>query len=624
MKKYTFAYMGIVALGLLLFVGTMCALLMLTRDPAVPATRILIICGASFAVLLALSAVVMLRFAKIYAFDFRSARGDKEKSKKSLESIGAAPLKSLVMVVVFCLLFVTGLILAGEAVGIGAAIRLPAFLVLFSTGMLCAALIFVLSDRLGAIVLLNYGIVSYPRDLREPRQQRKNFIIPTFMSLMAFLFAFGLSFILRGSRAAEGGEAASGISTTAFSILAVLFFGAVIGLVAIWTKTTALIYRSVIAQLDQLSSAEKDLTRRIRIGSIDELGTISGLVNDFCDGLSASVGGIKGAQARLSVLGSDLRGSADDSAGAVSQISSSVASVREKVKSQGESVMESSSAVEEIAKNIESLERLITDQAASVSEASASIEEMVGNIGSVTSSIEKMAGQFGDLLTAAETSKSTQALSLERVEQISARSEALLEANKVISAISSRTNLLAMNAAIEAAHAGEAGRGFSVVADEIRHLAETAAAQSKTIKDELGKVQKAIQEVVASSRASEESFAGVAEKIGETDALVREIHRAMLEQKEGSAQVLEALRAMNDITVQVRTGSAEMSVGNKTVLEEIGRLRSATSEIKTSMEEMAVGADGITKSAKRVSGMAEDTMGTIRGMEEAIGCFKTA
>jgi methyl-accepting chemotaxis protein len=623
MKRYSLAYIGIVLLGLILFLATVSALLLLTKDPAVPVARALAAIAVSALALGAMSAFVISRFAKVYSFDFASCGDDAEKRKRLWVEIGDVPLRSLILVIILCVVYLGALTAAGPIVGIKGDARFPMFLVLFSMGMLSAALIFVLTDRLGTSALLSQAVDSYPRDLRIARQRRKNFIIPTFMSFMSFVFAFGMSLLFsQGGTSALAGAVGGSLSLVALS--AVPFFAATVGLVTIWTKTTSIIFGSVIAQMDQLSSGEKDLTRRISIGSVDELGSISGLINDFCRGVSQSVSGIKSAQARLSSIGSELKDGAADSAGAVSQISANVGQVRERVKSQGDSVMESSTAVEEIAQNIESLERLITDQAASVAEASASIEEMVGNIGSVTSSIEKMAGQFGDLLGAAERSKSTQALSLERAEQIAARSEALIEANKVISAISSRTNLLAMNAAIEAAHAGEAGRGFSVVADEIRHLAETAAAQSKKIKDELGQVQKAIQEVVDSSRASEESFAGVAEKIGETDALVREVHQAMLEQKEGSTQVLEALRAMNDITLEVRTGSAEMNVGNRTVLEEIGRLRAATAEIKGSMDEMAIGADGITRSAKKVSGMAEGALDTIRKMDEAVGGFRTA
>ncbi|MDP3179325.1 MAG: methyl-accepting chemotaxis protein, partial [Spirochaetaceae bacterium] len=506
-------------------------------------------------------------------------------------------------------------------VGIQPDVRLALFLFLLAVGMLGAALVFVLTDRLVTVTLLERNLGEYPADLREARQKRKNFIIPTFMCVMSMVFAIATTRLFTQNAGVETSIASSPFPKIIG--LCAIYVGVAIALTSLWTSTTAIIFRSIIAQLEGLSSREKDLTRRISIGSVDELGSISGMVNAFCAGLAESLRGVKEAQRKLSALGADLRTGADASSAAVARISATAATVREKARVQAGSVSESSSAVEEITKNIESLEGMIAEQAASVTQASASIEQMIGNIGSVSASIEKMAEQFGALLKAAEDGTASQAEVRSRIEQIASRSESLLAANKVISTIASQTNLLAMNAAIEAAHAGDVGRGFSVVADEIRRLAETSSGQSKTIRTELSQVQAAIKDVVVSSKGSEDSFRRVAERIGETETLVREVRLAMVEQKEGSAQVLEALRSMNDVTAQVKAGSQEMSAGNKTVLDEIERLRVATAQIASSMDEMSSGVRGMAESAARASDISTAAMDSIGVMDRAIGSFKT-
>jgi methyl-accepting chemotaxis protein len=593
------------------------------RDRSAPSQLLLpAALGLGFLFLLA-SLLVVGRSARHFRVDFVARQEDHALLKSSLKELGGSPLKSLIVFFLLDVIYLVALFALGDTIGLRKDGRTPLFFSLLSVGMLDAAFVFVLSDKLCTKALLRQGLVRYPYDLRENRQQRKNFIIPTFMSIMTFVFAYSIASLASAGSGGSGGGISAAASYALVGV-SLVFFAVIVVLVAIWTSGTALIYRSVIAQLERLSSAEKDLGKRISISSVDELGSISGMVNAFCVGLSESMSELKAAQGRLSDLGEKLRASADDSAGAVAQISANVGRVREKTRLQSASVAESSSAVEEIAKNIESLENLISDQAASVSEASASIEEMVGNIGSVTSSIDKMAEQFGVLLAAAEDGKTKQAESRLRVEKIAESSEALLEANNVIANIASQTNLLAMNAAIEAAHAGDAGRGFSVVADEIRRLAETSSRQSGTIRNELARVQESIQEVVASTRDAEQAFAEVAERIGDTDALVREVQHAMMEQKEGSSQVLEALKAMNDITSQVDIGSREMGSGNKMVLEAIVRLRDAAAEIEGSMNEMAVGAGEIAESSRKVSEMAKGTMETIRATDTAIGCFKTS
>jgi methyl-accepting chemotaxis protein len=608
-----------VALAAIAFSVIVLAILLLARAEGTSASRPLAFGALGGIAFIAASFLALGPGAKAYDFSF-SDQGRPGGSKEELSALAHVPLRGLILFCIMAIAYLALIFALGDLAGLRAQGRFQLMCYAFSTGMLASALLYVISDRLVTATLLSHDLSDYPRDLRDTRQRRKTFIVPTFMFFMAFIFAFSTAFIFMEGTGTGG--LAPGAAFPVFG-LSTLYFTVVVVLVAIWSASTSMIHSSINAQLELLSSAEKDLTRRISIGSVDELGTMAGMVNSFCDGLAASVGEIKSAQARLSAIGEELRRSADGSAGDASRIASNVRLVREKAQVQAASVAESSSAVEQIAKNIESLEDLISDQSASVTEASASIEEMVANIGAVTASIDRMAEQFGALLSATDEGKGKQAASRERVEQISARSEALLEANKVISTIASQTNLLAMNAAIEAAHAGDAGRGFSVVADEIRRLAETSAGQSKKIKAELAQVQKAIVDVVGSSRDSENAFAAVSERIGEIDAIVREVQQAMLEQKSGSAQVLEALRSMNDVTSQVKSGSSEMSAGNRTVLEEIGHLREATSGIIGGIDEMAAGTDGIAESSASVTRMAEGTMENIKTMERALASFKT-
>lgn len=371
-----------------------------------------------------------------------------------------------------------------------------------------------------------------------------------------------------------------------------------------------------------LAQGDADLTVRVNVHSSDEVGDLVRDFNAFIDKLREIVGSLKQSQAEMARIGNELSSSVVDTERMVGGITESVKEVYERTRSQGASVAESSSAVEEIAKNIESLDRLIVDQASSITQASSSIEEMVGNNGAIGTSIDRMAQSFASLLKDADQGKALQTLSSEKIKQIAERSHTLLEANGVIAGIASQTNLLAMNAAIEAAHAGEAGKGFSVVADEIRRLAETSAEQSRSITAELTMVQGAITEMVKTSEDSEKSFDQVGAKIQETDTLVREIRQAMDEQQEGSRQILEALRTMNDVTAQVRQGSSEMTNGNATLLAEMGKLRNLSSDIEESIDTVSKASEEIRQNAQKVASMAEGTRKTIQSMEQVIGRFK--
>jgi methyl-accepting chemotaxis protein len=388
------------------------------------------------------------------------------------------------------------------------------------------------------------------------------------------------------------------------------------------SRATLAPVKSFVTVMKNISHGEGDLTMRINNTRQDEIGELARHFDEFAESIRVMVESIKNNADALGSVSAQLFDSMADAGAAVNQISSNLDAVKEQTQNQASGVTEASSAVEEVVGNIASLDELIASQAESVAQSSAAVEEMIANNASVTKRIEMMAERFEDLLTKAHQGQEQQTVVHERVTQISSQSQSLLEANSVIAHIASQTNLLAMNAAIEAAHAGEAGRGFSVVADEIRSLAENSSQQSKNISQELKAIQESIKDVVLTSNNSQKSFELILSKVEETNNLVSELRLAMDEEAEGSRQINQALARMNEVSSQVREGSAEMKSGNRMILEEMSRLQEMTLAISNAIGEIAIGTKRINSANASVSEASDKTKEAIKALNEKVGRFK--
>lgn len=401
--------------------------------------------------------------------------------------------------------------------------------------------------------------------------------------------------------------------------------GAVLLVLAVGWQASILVrpIRKTALALEDISAGDGDLTRRLPVTSDDEIGNLSKDFNSFVTTLHDIVSSIRKSGERLSNLGNDLQANMDETSAAVFQINSNIESVKQQVMSQAAGVNETSATVQEIGGNIDGLSRVIGSQTDSISESSASVEQMIANIESVTHNLEKNNERFAHLKGVSDTGYSNITDVIELVKAIERQSASLAEANTIVTSIAARTNLLAMNAAIEAAHAGEAGSGFAVVADEIRKLAENAAVQSKTITRELRELKSSIDRVVVSSEQAGNSFNGVRDSVMTVTEQQRQIHAAMEEQSLGNARVLESLGRMKDESQAVNERAAQIKEGSKAILEEMNDLVGITQRIKESMDEMSIGTGEINKAISEVVSLTAENKEGIRSVMGELGRFRT-
>jgi len=446
--------------------------------------------GGPGLVFLVVYCAVLGRSAKCFDKDFfTKAASGKEQGDvftSRLKKIGSVPIKMIALNVLLHAVFLGGVFFNHEYLHLDKNMQSPKFLASLAFGMLIGTFVYVASDGLVSGFLMKNNLTFYPRQLREKRQALKAMIIPMAAVMMALIF----------------------------------------------------------------SSEQKDLRKRITVCSVDELGTIAGMVNEFSDHLCEGISEIKNGQKELSDVGDRLETNASGMAASIEQMSEATEHVLVMTQDQMKSFNNSSLAV------------------------------------------QKESG--------------------ERIREIVEQSKALKEANKIIATIAAQTNLLAMNAAIEAAHAGEAGRGFSVVADEIRNLAVNSSNESRKISAELKQIVKTIELIVKDAETSTNTFIEVSNRIDETGKLVLEVDNAIREQKTGAGQVMNSLRIMNELTAKVNDGSNNMSHGSDVMLQEITALKTSAGEIMSRMMDMSSGIKDTNSGAHKVSGLAVDTRSSIQ------------
>ena len=380
--------------------------------------------------------------------------------------------------------------------------------------------------------------------------------------------------------------------------------------------------QTAVSALKNIAQGEGDLTVRLPVHGNDEITDLAEYFNETITKIGVSIKSVGANSNTMEEIGNELASNMTETASAVHQISANIDGVKQQAMTQAASVTETAATIEEIVRTIKQLNNSIETQAASVAQSSSSVEEMVANIASIGQTLDKTDEVIKSLTTATGDGKATLVTSNAVTQKIAEESGSLMEASSVIQHIASQTNLLAMNAAIEAAHAGEAGKGFAVVADEIRKLAEESSMQGKTITATLKTLGGEIETLSASSKTVEAKFNAIftlAEQVKEMSARLTE---AMDEQENGSKEVLTAIKSINTVTVEVQAGSEEMLKGGEGVAQEMQKLDGLTRIITESMNEMASGAVQINNAVQEVNEITQKNKRSIESLAEEVGKFK--
>ena len=380
---------------------------------------------------------------------------------------------------------------------------------------------------------------------------------------------------------------------------------------------------SVTNAMEGIATGATDLTVRLEVSSEDELGKLSIACNSVIEKLQVMISQVKKSVNILSDKSEHLHSTSENTVSQIDEIKINVDGIDIQADNQNTLAIQTHESIDSLKSEISSLTENINNQTSAIRQSSTAIEEITANIESISKNVNTMTQDYEVIVNETQEGIRLQKLVREKVEDIGEEANNLEEANVIITDIAEKTNLLSMNASIEAAHAGKAGAGFSVVAGEIRVLAETSNKQSDAIRELLQKVNKAIKEIDVASKASEESFVKLGERIIVMEKNLQQIQDGINEQSVGTHHILEMVDIINNSAFSIKQDSEQMNENSEIVCNNIRFLGKSSDKILRNTHFVVTSLDEIKESATMASDSATQNLSLTEELNNLVSGYKT-
>ena len=362
-----------------------------------------------------------------------------------------------------------------------------------------------------------------------------------------------------------------------------------------------------------------DLTCRININMIDDFGVLISSVNTLIEKLSSMVKDLQSETHAVTESAGVISKSARYATGAIGVMNHSLQHIDENSKKQDELVAVTGENLEMLADSIDTVKLHVTQQTEAVQSISTAISKMTDSISSVAHTAKQAQEVSQGLSERSDIGNAAVEHAVSTMKEIQIVSAEVRKLLKVIQGIASQTNLLSMNAAIEAAHAGEFGAGFAVVADEVRSLASSSSSSARDIQVKIKEMMEKTTAGVEAITSAGTAFQGIRDNVIENAALVKNIYDAMIAQNQGAAdtkqaadELVEAIHAIRDLAEEETEGAMKLResmdavvAASKSTMSAVQESLEATANMKMTVEKVDSSAAGNVDSVEKIHNHVE-------------------